>query len=475
MTKIELLYRKMDLLLQTGVLLMESAADTTRILRNMRRTAAFLGLAEENLHLYVNYDILQANYSDPEHSFTKFKRCQRHGIDMTAIGRVSRLSWKAIKRDYSLERYEEELNNIRRAKRNYTPWQVAIAGGFACGGFCIQFGCDWTAFFYASLAAILGFRLRMWLGEKGSNAYVAIGMGALVSSIIAWLTTFLSLSERDTILSLTDNNLLQPLMSAILNVLHSETPYHPLMACALFIVPGVPLINFVSDMLDGHIQIGITRAVNTLMMVMAMAFGIALAIKICGIDNFVHDLSMTPHHSYIEYAIAAGISAMGFSTIFNLPRRLLPVVCAGGIIAVCNRNFVNLGPSSGNVGLDLGLTIGSLVGSSMVSVICVWAQHWFHTPHHTLSIPSVIPMVPGVLMYRALFAFIDMHGVVGEVTIGMNNAIMASLVILCIALGVAIPNIFVHRMLETKRKQKLYRLLVERRKKRGEFVKLEEL
>jgi uncharacterized membrane protein YjjB (DUF3815 family) len=44
-------------------------------------------------------------------------------------------------------------------------------------------------------------------------------------------------------------------------------------------------------------------------------------------------------------------------------------------------------------------------------------------------------MVPGVLMYRALFAFIDMHGVVGEVTVGMNNLIKASLAIICIALG----------------------------------------
>ena len=32
--------------------------------------------------------------------------------------------------------------------------------------------------------------------------------------------------------------------------------WHPLMACALFIVPGVPLINFVCDMLDGYIEVG---------------------------------------------------------------------------------------------------------------------------------------------------------------------------------------------------------------------------
>lgn len=82
------------------------------------------------------------------------------------------------------------------------------------------------------------------------------------------------------------------------------------MACALFIVPGVPLINFVSDMLDNHIETGLVRATNTLLMIVAMSFGIAVAIKFCGIDNFVHDLSMTPHHTFVEYAIAAAISAM---------------------------------------------------------------------------------------------------------------------------------------------------------------------
>lgn len=71
-------------------------------------------------------------------------------------------------------------------------------------------------------------------------------------------------------------------------------------------------------------------------------------------------------------------------------------------------------------------------------------------------------MIPGVLMYRALFAIIDMHGVVGEVTVAMHNGIRASLIILCIALGVAIPNIFVRRMVAPKREKKLLKLLLER-------------
>ena len=446
----KLLHRKLDLLLRTGKLLMESAADTSRIMRNMKRTAAYLGLPDEHLHIYINYNMLMVNLGDEEHSFSKFQSCEKHGINMTAISAVSKLSWRAIREDYSLEKYEEELEKIRTRKRNYTPWQVAVGAGFACGGFCIQFGCDWPAFFYASVAAILGFRLRAVLNDLGSNHFMNIAVAAFVSTLLAWVSTFIS------------------------TLLHSDPPWHPLMACALFIVPGVPLINFVSDMLDNYVQVGITRAVNTLLIVVAMSFGIALAIHVCGIDNFVKDLSMTPHHTYFEFAVAAAISAVGFSMIFNIPRRLLWVVAVGGVIAVCSRNFVNLGQSNHNIGLDMGPVIGSLVGSALISIIVTRAVHWFHTPHHCLSIPSVIPMIPGVLMYRALFAFIDMRGVVGEVTVAMNNAIQASLMILCIAIGVAIPNIFARRWITPKR-QKQLKLLIERRRLHGKFVNLTDI
>lgn len=57
--------------------------------------------------------------------------------------------------------------------------------------------------------------------------------------------------------------------------------------------------------------------------------------------------------------------------------------------------------------------------------------------------------------------FCQLH-LVGEVTVAMHNGIRASLIILCIALGVAILNIFVRRMVAPKREQKHLKLLVER-------------
>ena len=453
LTREQLIRHKLDLLLRTGQLLVESAADTNRIMRNMKRTAAFLGLPEEHLHIYVQFNMLMVNLSDNEHSFTKFQRCDKHGINMTTISLISKLSWKAIREDYSIERYAEELEAIASRPRNYTPVQVAIGTGFACGGFCIQFGCDWTAFFYASFAAAIGMYLRGLMLRKGLNNYMGIAVAAFISTVIAWATTYLPSSWTDT-------------------------PLHPLLACALFIVPGVPLINFVDDMLDNYIQVGLTRAINTFLMIVAMSFGIAFFLKLSNFDlTQFYTIPMIPHNTYISYAIAAAISAMGFSMIFNIPRRLLWVVAIGGIIAVCTRNFVNLGPSNNNIGLDMGLAIGSLAGSALVSLVAVKAVHWVHAPNHVLSIPSVIPMVPGVLMYRALVGLIEMNGVVGgitELTNAMKFGMASAITIMCIALGVAVPNVFARHWVAKNRQRKL-KQMIEDRKKRGYFVDLTEI
>ena len=300
------------------------------------------------------------------------------------------------------------------------------------------------AFLYASIAAIIGMRIRQKCNESGLNHYMGIAISAFIATMLAWASTFLPAEWTDT-------------------------PWHPLLACALFIVPGVPLINFVDDMLDNYIQVGIVRAVNTLLMVAAMAFGIAFAVKLCSIADFFPTISMVPHHAYWEYAIAAAISAMGFSMIFNIQRRLLWVVAIGGIIAVCTRNFVNLGPSTNNIGLDMGLVIGSFAGSVLVSLIAIKAVHWFHVPNHVLTIPSVIPMIPGVLMYRSLLAFINMNGIVGEVTNAFYNGTTSALIILCISLGVAIPNIFARRYIARDRQIYLEKEL-EKRRQRGKFI-----
>ena len=324
-----ILRRKLDLLLRTGKILVESAADTNRIVRNMNRVAAYLGLPEENLHIDVTYTMLVVNLSDESHSYSKFQKCEKHGINMTAISEISKLSWRAIEEDYSLDRYEEELEKIKKQEAELYPPSRCHRCGVLPAAVSASCSVATGLHFCLPLSPLLQVsRVRARCIEFGINLYMSITIAALVSTCLAYITTFTGLSG---------------------------TPYHPLLACALFIVPGVPIINFVDDMIDNYIQVGIVRAVNTVLMVCAMAFGIVMAMRLLAMEDVVIDkkfseLSMVPHDPYYIYAIAAAISAMGFSMIFNIQRRLLWVVAVGGILAVCTRNFVNfeLGARSGH-------------------------------------------------------------------------------------------------------------------------------
>lgn len=451
------LRKRLDLLLRTGQLLLESAADTDRIRRNMVRAALFLGFSEENLHLFIDHNILMVNFSDEAHSFTKFQKRVKDGINFTTIEAISNLTYKAVRKHFSAEQYEKELEKIAERPRNYNQLVTSAGAALACGGFCIQFGCDWIAFLYASLAAFLGFNCRATFNKLGVNKYFSIAIAAFVSTMVAWLTTYLPA--------------------------WTTTPLHPLLACALFIVPGVPLINFVDDMLDTNFRVGLERAINTIMMMFGMAFGILLALKVCRWTfHFAPDIMsipMVPEHPYWMYAVAAAISAMGFSMIFNIPTRLLPVVAVGGIIAVCTRNLVSLHPDMYcSFSLGQGGVIGSLAGSTLISVICIKAAHVFHTPHQVIAISSVIPMVPGVLMYRCLYSLITVTGTTMEqmnnFTSAGVNGLNASMIIAAIAIGVAVPNIIARKRIGASKHRAFERQIKEQRE-RGEFIDITKL
>ena len=451
------LRKRLDVLLRTGQLLLESSADTNRIRRNMVRAALFLGFNEDNLHIFIDHNILMVNYSDEAHSFTKFQKRVKDGINFTTIEAISHLTYKAVRKHFSVEDYEAELEKIAARPRNYSQLVTSAGAALACGGFCIQFGCDWIAFLYASLAAFIGFNCRAYFNKLGVNKYFSIAIAAFVSTLIAWITTYLPA--------------------------WTTTPLHPLLACALFIVPGVPLINFVDDMLDTNFRVGMERAINTVMMMVGMAFGIVLALKVCSWTfHFAPDIMsipMVPEHPYWMYATAAAISAMGFSMIFNIPKRLLPVVAIGGIIAVCTRNLVSLQPDMYcSFSLGQGGIIGSLAGSALVSIICIKAVHVFHTPHQVIAISSVIPMVPGVLMYRCLFSLFTIPGTGGEqmsnfVTAGVNG-LNASLMIGAIALGVAVPNIIARRRVNAS-KRRAFEAQIKEQRERGGFIDITKL
>lgn len=423
------LSRKVHLILHVGRLMMENSADTSRIVRTMQRTAAYAGIFGDQLHIHVTYTTLMVSVSVGNYHMTKLQKCYQHNVDMNIILEVSKMTWKAIECDYTIEEFEAQLKRIESKKSKYATFIINLGAALACGGVGKMFGCDLAASLYTALSAFIGFFIRSQCLKIGINPYMAIVIASFSATVMAYFTHFLPFTT---------------------------TPWYTMLACAIFIVPGVPMVNALEDMLDCYITAGMTRAMNTVLMVGSMTFGIIFAIKLFSVEDFTH-LSSVDHQAYIVYMISAFIAAAGFSTMFNVPPRLLWVVGLGGVICVSIRTLAM-------DFLGVGLPIGTLLGAMVVSIIALKAVHWFHVPSHVLTIPSVIPLMPGILMYRLLFNIIDIDTLdVANFLQAFQSGVNATLIILAIAVGVALPNIFAQKYIKIYDSKRLSRALSERK------------
>ena len=422
---------KLHLLLQTGQLLMENGADSDRTVRDMMRAAAFMGIPKDQIHQHVMYTTLMLNVNDDEHTYTEFRKCHKHGVNMTILTAISKLTWRALEKDYTLAEYERQLQHISQMARAYTPLQTAIGAGVACGGFCMLFGGSWLDFLMTAICAFLGFQVRGICNRWGFHPYAAIAIAAFCATIGAWSLQFFT---------------------------GDGIAWYPLIACTLFMVPGIPLINAIDDLLNNFIVSGMTRAMNTILIVGSMTFGIVIAIRLGAVTDFT-SVDLSPHYLYLSLVAASAIASMGFSIIVNLPKKLLPLVGLGGIIAVTTRNVCVM---------DLGFSqaAGSFLGAAIVGILALKVVHLVHVPNILLTIPSAIPMIPGVLLYRLLFALLNIDTITADqLLLGLRSGVSAIIIIIAIAIGVTIPSIFIERYLTKKRQGEVNHLLALRREK----------
>ena len=429
---------KMKLILDTGQLMMESGAGSKRIVRDMLRSAACLGIYWEDVQIHITYSTIMINVDDGEKAYTMFRKCYRHGVNMTTILQTSETSWDALYHNDSYETFKSRLQYIRANAQNrmYPEWMVILAIGLASAAFCLIFGGHGAEALYTMLAAVIGAVAKYLCTRLEVNGYVTIAFSAFAATLTAWFTMYLP--------------------GAI-------SPFLPIVACALTLIPGIPLINGVDDFLNNYLTSGMTRITHTLLIMLAMTFGIAGAVSITNVPSFTA-VNIAPERLYMAQALAAAMAALGFSIMFNVPKRYILAACMGAVLTVDTRNILM-------VDFHLSMASASFFGAALLSLFYFIASKYFHAPVFVVTIPAIIPLIPGVLLYRFLFAMIDIHNLnTAELFSAFQTGVEAMLILLGISLGATLPDALAHQWIERSRRKNLQKLL-ERRDGPGADVK----
>lgn len=420
---------KMHLLLLTGQTLMEWGAATDQIKNYLFRASVFMEIPEGQMHSYINYSTLMLNINDDKHnSHTSFTKCRAHGVNMSGVSSINRLIWRATRKNFSLEKYEQELLRIKSKPRNYSFRWGMVGAGFVSGGLCKLFGADLAACVCTFFCGMAGFLVRHLCVKYGFNQYACITLASFAATMLACFMQYAPFSA---------------------------TPIHPMIAASLFLIPGIPLLNAIDDMLEGYLVSGITRIVNTLFAMAGIAFGIILALFLCGAGDITH-VSIQPHELYFSHALAAVIVAIGLGITFNMPKRFLAVAAVGAILAVNLRNLLTIQFHSNAI-------LASFVAAAAVGIAAQIVNRWLQAPGGVLTIPAVIPLIPGVLLYRLIYALFTISAIDSEsLFISIKNGVEAVTIITGLTIGITIPILFFRPYLERYERQHIEELLVKR-------------
>lgn len=208
------LIETLDFVAEYATHLLGSGVHTSRVIRNSQRIGTSQGI-DIQLSSFQRSTIVTAH--DPESG--------------EAVTRVVKIR----------ARYEQLISKPR-----IDPIFVLLTVGLANASFCRLFGGDWTAMSIVFTSTLVGFAAKQRMQAHGLNHFLTF----IISSFLASLCASIALRFDCT----------------------SETA---LATSVLFLVPGVPLINGVIDIVEGHILIGCSRLINALLLIICIAVGMS--------------------------------------------------------------------------------------------------------------------------------------------------------------------------------------------------------
>ena len=227
--------------------LMGAGVHTSRVVRNSKRIGKAFDV-EVTLAVFHKNIMLTIIDVETRESCNEVVDIAPHPISFEHNSELSALSWEALDKRLSLEELREKYRKIVSAPIIH-PLFVLILVGFANASFCKLFGGDLISMSIVFSATVTGMFLKQQMQKKKINHYIVFIVSAFVASLCA--STSLIFHTTSEIAMATS---------------------------VLYLVPGVPLINGVIDVVEGYVLTGFSRLTEASLLIISIAIGLSLTL-----------------------------------------------------------------------------------------------------------------------------------------------------------------------------------------------------
>ena len=369
------LSEKASLIGRTGMMLLSCGTGAWRVRSSMNTLSEALGIT-----CSADIGLMSISYTcfDGESSFSHALSLTTTGVNTSRLNRLEHFvsDFPAEGIHMSGEALHSQLDEIERIHGLYSPTALGLASALACGAFTFLLGGGPLEMILAFAGAGIGNAIRCKLGKHHFTLFMCIAVS--VSSACLVYAGFLKLAEL---------------------LFHISVQHEAGYICSmLFIIPGFPFITSGIDLAKLDMRSGLERLAYAIIVVMvADRLCLANGTASCICNRWISCLwSFRQLQRILFRLLASFCGVFGFSVMFNSPVRL--AAAAAFIGALSNTLRLELVDLAGFPPAAAAF-FGALTAGLLASLLKTKVGY----PRISITVPSIVIMVPGLYLYRAIY------------------------------------------------------------------------
>lgn len=284
----------LELASEAGHILLQNGAEISRVEDTMARIAAHYGVETGNFFVLSNGIFTTSSPG----RYAKVEFIPIRAIQLSKVVAVNKLSFDIAAGKYTLEQAREELERIKAGSPK-PAWEQIAGSAFGAAGFCAVFG---GSFIDCAADFVIGALLYVFC-LYFSERYMSKIVGGICNALIATLLSIVAFR-----------------LGA------GESLSNIIIGAVMPLIPGVPYVNGVRDLVNSDYIAGLTRLTDAMLGFFCIAIGVSIAFMLDGwaaggiIE--LHQMSIHPSTAGLGWQfLAAFIGTFAFAILFGSPRK----------------------------------------------------------------------------------------------------------------------------------------------------------
>ena len=368
------LIEKSSVIGRVGLIMLSCGTGAWRVRTSMNRLSRELGVT---CTVDVGLMSISFNCFDGKDCVSQSLSIANTGVNTSKLYRMEQFvdSFPTIEAKLTGEEIHKRLDEIEEIHGLYSPVKLGFAAALACSAFTFLLGGGPVEMILAFIAAGIGNFIRTKLIKHHYTLFLNIAASISVACLVYAL--LLKLSE----------------------VCFGISSFHEAgyICSMLFIIPGFPFITSGIDLAKLDLRSGLERLTYAIIIVLVatmFAWIMALLLKLKPVDFAAMNIDPLLH--MFLRIITSFCGVFGFSIMFN---SAIPIAATAALIgAAANTLRLELIDFTQMPSAEAAF-IGALTAGLLASIIK--RNHGY--PRISITVPSIVIMVPGLYLYRAIY------------------------------------------------------------------------